>query len=73
MMELEQESGFNQELKKQLMELLIQLRDTEDANLEEGVAIRIDYPDIPNAIFQIVIQEWDEDAELEIELDRSVH
>ena len=73
MMELEQETNFNLELKKQLMLLAAQLRDLDDANLEEGVILKIEYPDVPNLYFQIVVQELDEDSILEVELDKRVH
>ena len=73
MMELEQGENFNLELKKYLMELVVQLRDLEDANLEEGVILKIEYPDAPNVFFQIVVQELDEDTELELTTDRTVH
>lgn len=73
MMELEQETNFNLELKKQLMLLAAQLRDLDDANLEEGVILKIEYPDVPNLYFQIVVQELDEDSILEVELDKKVH
>ena len=73
MMELEQETNFNLELKKQLMLLAAQLRDLDDANLEEGVILKIEYPDVPNLYFQIVVQELDEDSVLETEIDRRVH
>ena len=73
MMELEQEGNFNQELKKYLMELVVQLRDLEDANLEEGVILKIEYPDVPNVFFQIVVQELDEDSELETTIDKRIH
>ena len=73
MMELEQETNFNLELKKQLMLLAAQLRDLDDANLEEGVILKIEYPDVPNLYFQIVVQELDEDSVLEVELDKRVH
>jgi len=73
MMELEQEGNFNQELKKYLMELVVQLRDLEDANLEEGVILKIEYPDVPNVFFQIVVQELDEDSELETTIDKRMH
>lgn len=75
MMELEQETNFNLELKKQLMLLTAQLRDLDDADLEEGVVLKIEYPDVPNLYFQIVVQELDEDSvfEVELELDKKVH
>ena len=73
MMELEQETNFNLELKKQLMLLAAQLRDLDDANLEEGVILKIEYPDVPNLYFQIVVQELDEDSVLEAEIDNRVH
>lgn len=75
MMELEQETNFNLELKKQLMLLAAQLRDLDDADLEEGVVLKIEYPDVPNLYFQIVVQELDEDSvfEVELELDKKVH
>jgi|TARA_R110002096_G_scaffold5110_1_gene23923 hypothetical protein len=73
MMELEQETNFNLELKKQLMLLAAQLRDLDDANLEEGVILKIEYPDVPNLYFQIVVQELDEDSVLETEIDKRVH
>tara|TARA_R110000751_G_scaffold65781_1_gene134483 strand:+ start:283 stop:504 length:222 start_codon:yes stop_codon:yes gene_type:complete len=73
MMELEQETNFNLELKKQLMLLAAQLRDLDDANLEEGVILKIEYPDVPNLYFQIVVQELDEDSVFEVELDKRVH
>ena len=73
MMELEQEGKFNQELKKYLMELAAQLRDLEGANLEEGVVLKIEYPDVPNLYFEIVVQELDEDSTFEVELDKMVH
>ena len=72
-MELEQETNFNLELKKQLMLLAAQLRDLDDANLEEGVILKIEYPDVPNLYFQIVVQELDEDSVFEVELDKRVH
>ena len=72
-MELEQETNFNLELKKQLMLLAAQLRDLDDANLEEGVILKIEYPDVPNLYFQIVVQELDEDSVLETEIDKRVH
>jgi hypothetical protein len=37
MLELDQIENFNSDMKKHLMELVVQLRDTEGANLEEGV------------------------------------
>jgi len=73
MMELEQEGNFNLELKKYLMELVAQLRDLEGADLEEGVVLKIEYPDVPNVYFEIVVQELNEDTELEITIDRTVH
>tara|TARA_R110000803_G_scaffold79194_3_gene144747 strand:+ start:589 stop:810 length:222 start_codon:yes stop_codon:yes gene_type:complete len=73
MMELEQEGKFNQELKKYLMELAAQLRDLEGANLEEGVVLKIEYPDVPNLYFEIVVQELDDDSAFEVELDKMVH
>ena len=73
MMELEQEGNFNQELKKYLMELVVQLRDLEEANLEEGVILKIEYPDVPNVYFQIVVQELDEDSVLETTIDKRIH
>ena len=73
MMELEQEGSFNLELKKYLMELVVQLRDLEEANLEEGVILKIEYPDVPNVFFQIVVQELDEDSELETTIDKRMH
>ena len=73
MMELEQETNFNLELKKQLMLLAAQLRDLDDAYLEEGVILKIEYPDVPNLYFQIVVQELDEDSVFEVELDKRVH
>ena len=72
-MELEQEGNFNLELKKYLMELVAQLRDLEGADLEEGVVLKIEYPDVPNVYFEIVVQELNEDTELEITIDRTVH
>jgi hypothetical protein len=72
-MELEQETNFNQDLKKHLMALAAQLRNLDDANLEEGVILKIEYPDVPNLYFQIVVQELDEDSVLEVELDKKVH
>ena len=73
MMELEQETNFNLDLKKHLMALAAQLRDLDDANLEEGVILKIEYPDVPNLYFQIVVQELDEDSVFEVELDKRVH
>tara|TARA_R110000744_G_scaffold379587_1_gene498059 strand:+ start:26 stop:247 length:222 start_codon:yes stop_codon:yes gene_type:complete len=73
MMELEQEGSFNQELKKYLMELVVQLRDLDEANLEEGVILKIEYPDVPNVYFQIVVQELDEDSVLETTIDKRIH
>ena len=73
MMELEQETNFNLELKKQLMLLAAQLRDLDDANLKEGVILTIESPDVPNLYFQIVVQELDEDSVLETEIDKRVH
>jgi len=73
MMELEQEGSFNLELKKYLMELVVQLRDLEEANLEEGVVLKIEYPDVPNVYFQIVVQELDEDSVLETTIDKRIH
>ena len=73
MMELEQGENFNLELKKYLMELVVQLRDLEDANLEEGVILKIEYPDAPNVYFQIVVQELDEDSVLETAIDKRIH
>ena len=73
MMELEQEGSFNLELKKYLMELVVQLRDLEEANLEEGVILKIEYPDVPNVYFQIVVQELDEDSVLETTIDKRIH
>ena len=55
------------------MELVVQLRDLEEANLEEGVILKIEYPDVPNVYFQIVVQELDEDSVLETEIDKRVH
>ena len=72
-MELEQETNFNLELKRQLMLLAAQLRDLDEANLEEGVILKIEYPDVPNLYFQIVVQELDEDSVFEVELDKRVH
>ena len=72
-MELEQGENFNLELKKYLMELVVQLRDLEDANLEEGVILKIEYPDVPNVYFQIVVQELDEDSVLETTIDKRIH
>ena len=73
MMELEQEGNFNLDLKKYLMELVVQLRDLEEANLEEGVILKIEYPDVPNVYFQIVVQELDEDSVLETIIDKRIH
>jgi len=73
MMELEQEGNFNLDLKKYLMELVVQLRDLEEANLEEGVILKIEYPDVPNVYFQIVVQELDEDSVLETTIDKRIH
>lgn len=73
MMELEQEGNFNLDLKKYLMELVVQLRDLEEANLEEGVVLKIEYPDVPNVYFQIVVQELDEDSVLETTIDKRIH
>ena len=73
MMELEQETNFNPDLKKHLMALAAQLRNLDDANLEEGVILKIEYPDVPNLYFQIVVQELDEDSVFEVELDKKVH
>ena len=73
MMELEQEGNFNLDLKKYLMELVVQLRDLEDVNLEEGVILKIEYPDVPNVYFQIVVQELDEDSVLETTIDKRIH
>jgi len=72
-MELEQEGNFNLDLKKYLMELVVQLRDLEEANLEEGVILKIEYPDVPNVYFQIVVQELDEDSVLETTIDKRIH
>ena len=72
-MELEQEGNFNLDLKKYLMELVVQLRDLEDVNLEEGVILKIEYPDVPNVYFQIVVQELDEDSVLETTIDKRIH
>ena len=55
------------------MLLAAQLRDLDDANLEEGVILKIEYPDVPNLYFQIVVQELDEDSVLETEIDKRVH
>lgn len=57
------------------MLLTAQLRDLDDADLEEGVVLKIEYPDVPNLYFQIVVQELDEDSvfEVELELDKKVH
>ena len=55
MLELDQIENFNSDMKKHLMELVVQLRDTEGANLEEGVILKIEYPDAPNLFFQIVV------------------
>ena len=73
MMELEQEGNFNLDLKKYLMELVVQLRDLEEANLEEGVILKIEYPDVPNVYFQIVVHELDEDSVLETIIDKRIH
>jgi len=73
MMELEQEGNFNLDLKKYLMELVVQLRDLEEANLEEGVVLKIEYPDVPNVYFQIVVHELDEDSVLETIIDKRIH
>ena len=73
MMELEQETNFNPDLKKHLMALAAQLRNLDDANLEEGVILKIEYPDVPNLYFQIVVRELDEDSVLETEIDKRVH
>lgn len=72
-MELEQEGNFNLDLKKYLMELVVQLRDLEEANLEEGVILKIEYPDVPNVYFQIVVHELDEDSVLETIIDKRIH
>jgi len=72
-MELEQEGNFNLDLKKYLMELVVQLRDLEEANLEEGVVLKIEYPDVPNVYFQIVVHELDEDSVLETIIDKRIH
>ena len=72
-MELEQEGNFNLDLKKYLMELVVQLRDLEEANLEEGVVLKIEYPDVPNVYFQIVVHELDEDSVLETTIDKRIH
>ena len=73
MLELDQIENFNSDMKKHLMELVVQLRDTEGANLEEGVILKIEYPDAPNLFFQIVVQEIGEDCVFEVKLDKSVH
>ena len=56
-----------------LMELVVQLRDLDEANLEEGVILKIEYPDVPNVYFQIVVQELDEDSVLETTIDKRIH
>ena len=70
MLELDQIENFNS---KHLMELVVQLRETEGADLEEGVILKIEYPDAPNIFFQIVVQEIGEDCVFEVTLDKSVH
>ena len=43
MLELDQIENFNSDMKKHLMELVVQLRETEGADLEEGVILKIEY------------------------------
>ena len=54
---------------------MMELEQETNFNLEEihCLILKIEYPDVPNLYFQIVVQELDEDSVLETEIDKRVH
>jgi hypothetical protein len=72
MLELEQIDNFNSDMKKHLMDLVVQLRVIAGPDLEEGITLKIEYPDTPNIFFQIVVQEIGEDCVFEA-TDKKLH